>query len=253
MKPPTVIHCLGDSHCCFFSGQDRIFQSGLPAQHALPFFRVYHLGAALAYSLVKSGSQSGGRDKLFSSLRERVPPGSRVMLCFGEIDCRSHLIKRAEETPSPLADVAGECVDRYFGVVLEVRALGFDVLVYNAPPSSRRPNRSPYPSYGSAAARNQVTIYFNNHLAARCAAEGIPFLANFPDLVPAGGASRESCFYDNIHLSQRGMPATLRRLGALYPAEDFTPPPAWKRAVFWARFVPFYKVKFPDSALPLPY
>jgi len=61
VKSPAVIHCLGDSHVCFFSGQDRIFQAGLPAKNILPFFRAWHLGPALAYNLVKPGSTSGGR------------------------------------------------------------------------------------------------------------------------------------------------------------------------------------------------
>ena len=247
MNPPAVIHCLGDSHVCFFSGQDRIFQAGLPAQNILPFFRAWHLGAALAYNLVKPGSSSGGREKLFAALRDRVPPGARVLLGFGEIDCRAHLLKHAEDSRQPLESVVAECVERYFRVIEEVRALGFDVLVYNAPPSCRRPNKSEYPSHGTALQRNHVTRLFNARLAARCSAARIPFLHTFDDLVPPNSASREYYFMDNIHLAQRAMPATIRRLGDLFPGEDFTPPPAWSRAVFLSRLLPFRKVRFPDA------
>jgi hypothetical protein len=249
VKPPAVIHCLGDSHVCFFSGQDRIFQAGLPAQNILPFFRAWHLGACLAYNLVKTGSSSGGREKLFAALRERVPPGARVLLGFGEIDCRAHLLKHAAQNSRPLEEVVAECVDRYFSVIGEVRALGFDVLVYNAPPSSRRPNRSTYPSFGTGRERNHVTRLFNTALAAHCSVVRLPFLNNFDDLVPPGAPTREYHLMDHIHLAQRAMPATLRRLGELFPAEDFTPPPAWTRAVFWSRLLPFRKVRFPDSSV----
>jgi hypothetical protein len=251
VKPPAVIHCLGDSHVCFFSGQDRIFQAGLPAQNILPFFRAWHLGPALAYNLAKTGSTSGGREKLFAALCDHVPPGARVLLGFGEIDCRAHLLKHAEQSARPLNEIAGECAGRYFQVIEEVRALGFSLIIYNAPPSCRRPNKSEYPSHGTGRERNHVTRLFNTALAARCSAAGLPFLRNFDDLVPPDGLSREYYFMDHIHLAQRAMHVTLRRLAELFPDEDFAPPLAWRRAVFWSRLLPFRKVRFPSESPPV--
>lgn len=249
MKNPATIYCLGDSHCNFFSGQDTGFVAGSEGKHVFPFFKVYHLGPILAYNLVKTGSTTGGREKLFATLKDKVPPGARVLLSFGEIDCRAHLIKQAEQTGQPLEAIVKQCLDRYFVVIEEVRALGYTVIVYNAPPSSLRPNFTNYPSYGSAVERNHVTRLFNADLGARCAAAGIYFLHTFPDIVRWPGASTRRCFFDHIHISQRAMPATLRRLAEMFPGEDFSAPAYWRRTLWLARLLPRYRLIFSDATL----
>jgi hypothetical protein len=196
--------------------------------------------------LIKPDSSTRGREKLFEALEQKVPTGGRVLLSYGEIDCRAHLLKHAEETKRPIAEVVDECVERYFRVIEEVRGRGYELIVYNAPPSGRRPNKSHFPSHGTCLERNAVTRLYNTALASRCVEARIKFLGTFDDLVPTSGWSREYYFWDHIHVGQRAMPVTLRKLGQLFPKEDFTPSAAWQRAVFWSRLLPRKRVRFDE-------
>lgn len=119
------IHCIGDSHVCFFSGQERQ-GGGIPGQDDhLPWFRSYWVGPALAYNLCETGTTTQSREQLFEILRSDVPRGGCVLLCFGEIDCRSQLIRRSEESGRALTVVVGECVQRYASVFCEIKSVGY--------------------------------------------------------------------------------------------------------------------------------
>jgi lysophospholipase L1-like esterase len=220
-----IIHCIGDSHSCFFIGRDKI-TVGYPSEESVfPFFRVFPIGPALAYNLCKEGTSSRGRENLFAVLEHQVPPGGWVLMSFGEIDCRAHLLLQAEKQGRPWGEIVTECVARYFQVIQEVAARGFQVIVYNATPAARRrasyrPGRTQsFPTYGTPRERNRVTREFNEQLSRRCAEAGIRFLRNFDALVEPGGLTRRDMMFDGLHLSQKAMDFTLRRLNALLPPE----------------------------------
>lgn len=46
--------------------------------------------------------------------------GSHVMLIFGEIDCRAHVLKQAKVRGVAVSEVQEELLDSYFSVVAEV-------------------------------------------------------------------------------------------------------------------------------------
>lgn len=230
LKPPPVIHCLGDSHCCFFIGRDKISPGFPHEQSAYPFFVVHPVGPALAYNLCQTGTTTRGREVLWDRLATCVKPGEWVLLSFGEIDCRAHLLLQAEKQQRPVEQLITDCVERYFSVVREIVAMGHRVIVYNVTPAtnkaaSYKPGRQQhYPTYGTPQQRNAVTRRFNTELKSRCDREGILFLANFESLVDANGRSRGQFFFDEIHLSQKAMPVTLAALRALFPGHDFPEP-----------------------------
>lgn len=229
MKPPPVIHCIGDSHAGFFTGRDSIFPDNSEAR-PLPCFKVYHLGPALAYNLPEPNTTTGAREKLWALLDDEVPAGGWVMTVFGEIDCRAHLLRQAEKQSRPIQAVTAACAERYFTVVREIRERGFQVMVYNAIPSL--PEKSSwaegredeFPAYGSQQERNEAIRFFNGKLRELCDAESVPFLENYDLLVDANGKPQSKYFMDKIHLAQTAMPLTLERLQALLPEYDFRPP-----------------------------
>jgi len=233
MSPAPVIHCIGDSHAGFFSGRDSIYpdhSDGRP----LPFFKVYHLGPALAYNLPEAGSSTGAREQLFGLLADEIPAGDWVMTVFGEIDCRAHLLRQAAKQGRPVAAVCADCAERYMGVVHEIRARGFPVIVYNAIPSL--PEKSTwadgkddeYPAYGSQAERNAAIRAFNASLKKLCDDDRVPFLATFDLFVDGAGRTRSEFYMDKIHLAQAAMPPTLERLQQLFPEYDFRLPARWR-------------------------
>ncbi|MEO0794591.1 MAG: SGNH/GDSL hydrolase family protein [Verrucomicrobiota bacterium] len=229
MTTAPVIHCIGDSHAGFFTGRNSIYPDNSVAR-PLPFFKVFHLGPVLAYNLPESGTTTGGREKLFSLLEEEVPAGSWVMPVFGEIDCRAHLLRQAEKQERPVADLAAECAERYFGVVQEIQAKGFSIVVYNSIPSL--PEKSTwaegkeddFPTYGSQADRNAAIQAFNQNLGELCAANGIPFLSTYDCFVDESGRPKREFYMDKIHLGQSAMLQTLERLQVVLPNFDFSPP-----------------------------
>lgn len=64
-----------------------------------------------------------------------------------------------------------------------------------------------------------VTRQFNEQLSQHCAGAGIRFLWNFDALVEPDGLTRRDMMFDGLHLSQKAMAVTLRRLNALLPPE----------------------------------
>lgn len=228
MSYDLVIHCIGDSHAGFFTGRDSIFPDNSDAR-PLPCFKVYHLGPVLAYNLPQTGTTTGGREKLFELLAEEIPAGAWVMTIFGEIDCRAHLLRQAEKQSRPVAKLAAECAERYFGVVEEICQRDFRVMVYNAIPSL--PEKSTwaegkedeFPAYGTQAERNAAIRAFNDALRKLCDAKSVPFLENFDLLVDADGKPQRGFYMDKIHLAQTAMPLTLERLQALFPEHELRP------------------------------
>jgi hypothetical protein len=211
---PKVIHCIGDSHADFFSGWNFVGPAYPKiGRGRLVFFQSYRLDAVLAYSLCKSDTGMRGREKLMELAKTKLPPGSRLMLCFGEIDCRAHLLKQAELRQVPIEEVVRECVDRYFGVIQEIRALGFQIFIWNVVASSRYVDLyQEFPTFGDCLERNQATRLFNDYLKGLCEKNNIIFVSIFNKLINKRGLTKMSYYMDSIHLSQTAMPLALREL-----------------------------------------
>ncbi|MBW8782090.1 MAG: hypothetical protein JF599_09405 [Verrucomicrobia bacterium] len=225
-----VVYCIGDSHVCFFSGQDKI-QPDWPnaSDDRLPWFKTYRTGSSLAYNLPKTGTRTRGRECLLEVLDTQVPPGARVLLSFGEIDCRAHLIKQAQLKGRPIETVVELCLDEYFKAVREIVDRGFTVIVYNVVPSrvsspgSEPKDEDNFVAAGTWRERNRAAMLFNEGARRRCAECGARFLENFPRLIDARGKSIRWYFWDSIHLSQRAMPATLENFRAICPELGIPP------------------------------
>ncbi|HTJ78604.1 MAG TPA: hypothetical protein VL357_06370 [Rariglobus sp.] len=231
-----VVYCIGDSHVCFFSGRNVIHRDWPnESDDQLPWFKTYRLGSALAYNLPRHGTKTRGRERLFEVLDTKVPPGARVLLSFGEIDCRAHLIKQAQLKGVSIETVVELCLDEYFKVVREVVARGFQVIVYNVVPSRQSTvgggalkDADPFVTTGTWRERNRAARLFNESARRRCADCGGRFLENFSHLIDERGKTIQWYFWDSIHLSQRAMPATLEAFRALCP-ELRIPPQRVKR------------------------
>jgi hypothetical protein len=225
------IHCIGDSHANFFSGFDEM-QPEWPApdiKNRLPFFRSYRIGPVLAYNIGEYGTTTRGREKL-EELLSLLEPGNKIMFCFGEIDCRAHIILQSQKQNRPLKTVIEKVVERYFSMILQVRTLGFEPLIWNVIPSApteindRITVPPQYLFHGSCEERNRVTRHFNQNLKILADAEGIKFLSLFDRLFLQNGSVNLSYFSDEIHLSQKAMPLVLESLNHLFGRQEFKIP-----------------------------
>lgn len=220
----AAIHCIGDSHASFFSGREKM-QPEWPkrSDDRWPFFRSYRLGPTLAYNLCRSGTSSRGREKLLDVLHRRVRPGDRVLLCFGEIDCRAHLIRQSQARGMSAGELARECVDRYFQVIEEIKAQGFQAMVWNVlPPTTLMIDEGAFPVAGSFDERMVVTRLFNAFLVQRCDQAGVPFVSIFDALLGPDGAPDHSYFLDRIHLGPQAIALAVDALAPICPEIDFS-------------------------------
>lgn len=217
------IHCIGDSHTSFFSGQSAM-QPRWPDRSldVWPFFRTYRIGPALAYNLCSTGTKSKGRERLFDVLRRKIHVGERVLLCFGEIDCRAHLIRQSVTRGIPVADLAAECVARYFQVVREVRSLNYQVMIWNViPPTITTCLDCEFPVAGTFDERMAVTRVFNGLLLSHCEQEGIPFVSIFDSILNEAGIPDQRFFVDGIHLGPEAIELSVDVIRGICPEIDF--------------------------------
>jgi|GEM_PF-1728005 len=211
-----IIHCIGDSHASFFSGFDAI-QPGYPerSSNKYPFFRGYRLGSVLAYSLTNLNTKEKGRERLLDIIGQ-LPKGATILMCFGEIDCRCHLLKQADLQNKSLPEIIDLCVHRYFQVIDELIGLGFRLMVWNVIPSANS-NNIEYPTYGSMEERNRCSMMFNAVVKQECEKRGLVFLSIFDKLIKGNLQSRTVYFFDGLHLGQMAMPMVLKKFYQIEP------------------------------------
>ncbi len=219
-KKDMVIHCIGDSHANFFCGFDKM-QPEWPSDeinNKYSFLNSYRIGPVLAFNLCRNNSSTRGRENLFDLLGQ-IPLNSNILFCFGEIDCRAHVILQSERQSKPTKEIVKDVVDRYFFVLKEVQSAGYNVLVWNVIPSAptdinNRINVPPkYLFHGSCSQRNEVTRQFNQYLKELVTKEGMFFLDFFDALMNEDGTVKlEYYCTDDIHLSQKAMPIVLDEL-----------------------------------------
>jgi len=229
--PLPVLNVVGDSHSIFFGGAEcirfrkgrRIWTGFFRARYVsstaelLPVFKVFHVGPATAWQADERGSSTCAREKIDALLRSRdILAGSRILLVFGEIDCRCHIPKAVLAGRSAEASV-NETVDRFMRLPKRLKAAGYN-------PSVWLPSLIPLlggagnpedihalPVIGPQALRDEITHVYCARLSEACKLEGIlstGVTAPINDPISA-------CFIDGHHLSQHIMPAAL---GALIDA-----------------------------------
>lgn len=198
--------CIGDSHSCFFGGEGIIYPEYPHIQKSLlkNVFCV-RLGPVLAYSLNKYGTKSSGREKLDELISSLNPSKDIVMLAFGEIDCRAHVIRQAESRSLPLRIVIQEIVDTYINVIRAIIDKKFRVLVWNAVYSANDQednNDLEFPYYGNVVQRNEATSCFNQMMKEAALQTGYLFVESPVLLMDmSSGRTNKSYYADGVHLN----------------------------------------------------
>ena len=227
--PLPLLHVLGDSHAAFFAGAEglhfhkgrRVWTGFLRARYVsaftelLPVFRVFHVGPATAWQVDEPGSSTRAHEKIRTLLRSGdLPQAARVLLVFGEIDCRCH-IPKAVLGGTSIKQAVTATVDRFMRLPRRLKTLNRAPAVWLpslAPQFGDATDNSanqPLPIIGSQSLRDEITATYCETLRAACAAEGIHATGIAP---PPVGEGLAECFLDVNHLSQRVMPAALAAL-----------------------------------------
>lgn len=213
-RAPVI--CIGDSHASFFSGAHSFqFLWPEPSPQLLPHVSGHYIASALAYSLNRRGSSERGIEKLENFLRSKsLVKGATLMLSFGEIDLRNHVIAQAREQGRSVEAIVADCVSAYRHAVELTQAAGFRTMIWAPPPS--RADEAPYPhmfpTVGSEVERNAATRQFIAALRATMLPLGVPVISIFDEMVGADLRSDARYFMDSCHLN---MAATAPAIAAM--------------------------------------
>lgn len=197
---------IGDSHASFFSGYNTI-QPVFPKISNNRYLKIegVRLGSVLAYSLSKMNSTEKGREKFYAVLNKINPSEHIIGLCFGEIDCRCHIVKQAKVKNISIKESVSNCFREYSKFIDEILELKFKVILFNVVPTSPLSLSNPeIPHFGSDIEREEATKYFNSFLKGKANNENIFFLSIYQKLVKTKGRINHF-FYDGVHLSQSAM------------------------------------------------
>jgi hypothetical protein len=203
-----MIHCIGDSHSSVFSGEEKM-QDVWPerSNDTTQYFRSYRIGPATAYNL-------STKIYIIDDIINHVGISKEkdiILLCFGEVDVRAHLIKQANIQNKSFDEVCEECVDNYIKGIKILKNKGFNIAVWGVIASFNESVKNYIgPSFGTNLERNQVTKIFNNLLNERLKNFNIPFVSIFEEMLNPDGTTNPIYLDDwedcHIHLSQRAMP-----------------------------------------------
>jgi hypothetical protein len=197
-----MIHVVGNSHACFFSGTDVL--QGLPYWEKkmdcrIAEIKVYTLGPCTAYQFDENHGD------VLDILG--IPKGENVLMVLGEIDCRWQI---PYHSPTLIGSLAGvEDTIRRYKVGLDKMHRRNPIGVWAVHPPSRG---IPKPSVGQCSFRHAITHYWNDRMQELCDQCGWQFFSIFHRVLASDGLIDMKYMLDDIHLAQTAMPYAKKEL-----------------------------------------
>ncbi|MCE2968201.1 MAG: hypothetical protein ACK5WB_08240 [Phycisphaerales bacterium] len=216
-RATPTLHVIGDSHAGLFTGLGQM-PPVWPAMGrcALPGVHAVRLGPFLAYSLTRKGHPA--QAAMHAALRA-TRPGEVVMMCFGEIDCRCHVVAQAARSGRTIARVAQELAQSYVracAAIVRARGQSLRLAFWGAVPAAEVVENPETPTVGTYRQRASATRAFNASLRRAATSIGATMVDIGPDVTDDAGAQRREFFPDRVHLGPTALPvavAALRHAG----------------------------------------
>jgi len=197
-----------------FSGKDKICDD--------PYlnFNPHRIGAYLAYSL---GDPNHDAHKKLFAVVNAIPKKDTILLSFGEIDIRVHVVKQSEKQSKSIESVISEIVYSYSIAITCVLNTGRKVIIWcpiptcnHYDPSADISAENPFPHIGRIEERNQANLYFLESLK-KSVPEEIILMDLYKELINEDMTSKGEYFMDEVHLSQKVMPMILEKFREALP------------------------------------
>lgn len=194
------IYVIGDSHVFIFSGQlnglrRKLFFNDINIPiFENKIFQIFHCGPALAYSLNKYNTNTRITEKSNFLLSCIIKPGATIVMSFGEIDIRCHILKQIDVYKS-----AYIVADNYIKYIKSISDK-YKVIIYSPIATGKDCGEidKNYPRVGTEAERNTLTKIFNNIIKEA----GIPYFSVFEEMISDNLETRNDFLApDNCHLS----------------------------------------------------
>ena len=197
----------GDSHSLIWRGQ---LASDTSDASVFPNVRVNHLGPALTYNLMGDNCEVGKWGEAIISHGDITDPDtSAIMLCFGEIDCRTQVIRRAISQKLSIREVCIRIADRYFEFVERLQTIVDVPIVVCGPTATASATRNwdfYFPSVGTEIERNTATREFTALLYGGAESrENVFAISVFEKMVSRAGATLDKYTDDGCHLNFEGL------------------------------------------------
>ena len=177
------IHIFGDSHSAYCFGY-------------LKKATIHWIGPVTMHRVARDGLG------FVTQLVDPINADDVIVLMFGEIDVRSHLVPVSIRTGRPLEEEARLLAKRYCDAVAEARVfLGLPRVVIAEPPfpANRRPNKD-FPFEGSIQERIQGHRWLADTLERCCAEKGLLFLPMPKKYAEKSGGLRRVYTDDGVHI-----------------------------------------------------
>jgi hypothetical protein len=217
-KNPSLI-VFGDSHSVIWEGNNVLNRA---MRSKFSNVEVFHLGPALAFNLINQENDGLGKwgIDIFSIMENKKSTATAIMLCFGEIDIRTQIIRRAADSQSSIRFAVNEVVVRLNSFAEKLFDISkVPILIWEpvATTGAKKFSFNPdFPAIGSEIERNYATVLFSKisrELCEKSRANGASVysfgianqLMNFYE-------TREDFFEDGCHLNTSGLSLGIRSL-----------------------------------------
>lgn len=212
---------LGDSHTGFFTGKNTITDL-YPSVHETDRFIIYRIGAPLAYTINKEGTFYKTKERIQKIIE--IESIRKMILVFGEIDIRFHIINQAKKQQKDIYEILYKTVDKYLEGV-QILFKNIDIVLYSPIATtwlSESCSSRDCPICGSEVDRNLLTIAFDNELKHFCDKNlylkdkmNVRSLSLTPYLINKNYTTKRHFYMDNIHLNNILYPTLIEALDKL--------------------------------------
>jgi hypothetical protein len=196
-----MIYCLGDSHRDIFVEFNKSLNKEV--------FAVGNIEHTLAYNLYNK--MHNGWNLIGNCLKRINEQNPKILMVFGEIDCRCHIVKQAKLQNISIEESTKKVVDNYITGIKRLLDIHYNVSIWGPVASANYDSvlhvHNLYPWVGTDQERNLATKIFNEYCESCCKKLGIGFFSIFKNLVDENNKTID-VFYkpDRVHLNEFALP-----------------------------------------------
>jgi hypothetical protein len=200
----------GDSHSIIWEGNN---VSGRPNQSKFPNVKVFHLGPALAFNLTNHTDGLGKWGEQIFSFMDTTESlnATAIMLCFGEIDVRTQVVKRTLDSQLTTQDVVTNIVKHLNSFAEKLFNLTkVPILLWEPVSTSKEISLdSDFPTIGGEIERNIATIMFSDisrEFCERSRTNGMQIYSfGIANQLMNSYETKPEFFEDGCHLNNNGL------------------------------------------------
>jgi hypothetical protein len=162
-----------------------------------PIFKFCWLGPVIAYNFYEHHFE-----KVKEYLKSVNKETDYIMFVVGEVDCRYHLPKQADEQKKSDDVIVRECVERFNRVYDELK--GYKIIITSTHPTTTEGHSMTNldrPIYGDMKRRNNISILWNKYMEEYANQNKIPYLSLYKHLVDENNNTKMEYFFDYCHLN----------------------------------------------------